>query len=163
MHNSEWLGGTGAYHTRNESFKVDVSKRLRTLCQKPTVESGKPEVISDKDIQEISECLQDLEEVTAMERPRTFAVLHMMNRTSFMGAFEVAGLFDNSFPYASRRSLPPAMRLDQDACHQFLELQRYVLSDACQMENGARSSHVHTKSGDLLFKSLRRLGSGGEA
>jgi hypothetical protein len=147
------------------AFIEGTYQELRKLCHQPTnvdPRTGKA-VISDGAIQNIAECLKDLEKEDASDRPRTFAVLHMMNRLDLMPAFVVEGLFDNSFPYHDRRSLPPLMRKDHDACHQFLELQTHVMSAACQMEKGLDGPHVYADSGDVFFKPLEKLGSGGEA
>jgi hypothetical protein len=150
---------------RGQAFIEQTYKELRNLCQHTThvdPKTGKF-LISDGAIQTIAECLKDLEMEDASDRPRTYAVLHMMDRLDLMAAFVAEGLFDNSIPYHDRRSLPPLMRKDHDACHQFLELQTHVMSTACQMEKGLDSPHVYADSGDVFFKSLEKLGSGGEA
>jgi hypothetical protein len=150
--------------SHDQTFADQTFEKLRSLCRKPTNPDSKTQyVIPDKDFQEIGDCLRDLENEDASDRPRTYAVLHMMGRIDLLTAFVAAGLFDNSFPYPDRRSLPPLMRRDHDACHQFLELQIYVMSAVCQMEKGMDSKHVHVDSGDTHFQSLRKLGKGGEA
>jgi len=150
----------GVYEARANNFAKQTSDRLDTLCQIPT-SSG--EVIADKHVDEIAQCLLDLGEVDASERPRTFAVLHMMNRIGLLPTFKIAGRLDNSFPYPDRRSLPPLMRNDHEASHRFLELQSHILSAACQMEKGEDGPHILAESGDLFFTTLGMLGKGGEA
>lgn len=154
--------------TRNRTFAKETSDRLKTLCRRPATivdsnNSTRVGLISDESIEEISNCLRDLEDEDACDRPRTFAVLHMMNRLDLMPIFKLAGRLDNSFPYPDRRSLPPLMRKDQEASHQFLELQSHVMSTACQMEKGIDSPHVLAESGDVFFQSLGLLGKGGDA
>lgn len=151
---------------RNNAFVQDTHDQLRGLCRQPCnvdPKSGVRGVISDEKFESIAACLRDLEMDEASDRPRTYAVLHMMNRIDLITAFVVNGLLDNSFPYADRKSLPPLMRREHDACHDFLDLQYHVMSAACHMEKGLDSIHVHAESGDVFFQRIEKLGRGGEA
>ncbi|CAG8959252.1 hypothetical protein HYFRA_00012610 [Hymenoscyphus fraxineus] len=142
---------------RNSAFNQETWDQLQKLCCKPSDPAG---VISDEQFESIAACLRYLENHDASYRPRTYAILHMMNRVDLLISFVVVGLLDNSLPYADRKSLPPLMRGDADACFVFLELQTHVISAACYMEKG---EHMLVESGDNFFDTLERLGSGGEA
>lgn len=142
-------------------------QELVRLCQQPTnIEAnGQKAVIDDKTFQDISDCLRDIDHIAASERPRTYTVLSMMKppRRDLIPIFVAFGLSDNSLPYPDRRSLPSALKGDAEASRQFLELQSYVISPACQMENRDDCRHWQIPSGDSYFRSLGRLGKGGEA
>ena len=158
-------------HNDNDhsNFMRETYNRLNTLCQippssfDPSDNTKRVGLISDGDIEEIAHCLRDLDFEDACDRPRTFAILYMMNRQDLLPAFKIAGRLDNAFPYVDRPSLPPSMRKDGEASRRFLELQSHVMSTACAMEKGVDGPHVLTESGDMFFKSLGVLGKGGEA
>ena len=149
-----------SYKLREQQFLQDTSEKLWRLCGRPTDLSS---VISDEAFVEIAGCLQDLGNKAYSQRPRTYAVLYMLERVNLMYAFINEGLLDNSFPYPNRRALPNALQQDPDACDDFLELQSYVMSAGCQLENGRNSEHIYTDSGDAFFELLGTLGRGGEA
>lgn len=150
---------------RELSFLERTCQELDRLCQQPTGvdANGFKVVIDDKTFQDIANCLQDIDYGEASKRPRTYAVLSMMKRLDLMPVLIAFGQNDNSLPYLDRRSLPPALKRDPDASRQFLELQQHVISSACQMENSEDGRHWHFASGELYFRSLGRLGRGGEA
>jgi hypothetical protein len=148
---------------RESDFLNRTYKQLRALCRRPLAVDGQKTVIPDKDFQAITDCLRDLGYDDYGDRPRHYAVLAMMERVDLLDAFHVAGLLDNSFPYPDRKSLPPPMKRDHDACHQFLDLQYHVMSAACQLEKGLNSPHVYADSGDVFFLHLDKLGKGGNA
>ncbi|CAG8983807.1 hypothetical protein HYALB_00006773, partial [Hymenoscyphus albidus] len=144
---------------RNSDFNQETWDQLRKLCCKPSDPAG---VISDEQFESIAACLRCLENHDASYRPRTYAILHM-NRVDLLISFVVAGLLDNSLPYPDRKSLPPLMRGEHDACSLFLELQTHVTSAACHKEKGLNSKHMLVESGDNFLDTLGRLGKGGEA
>jgi hypothetical protein len=95
---------------RENVFVHDTYQKIRDLCRPPGFsKSGSKVLISDKDIEELTQCLRDLKEDEAAERPRTYAILHMIGRQDLVSVFVAKGLRDNSFPYPDRRSLPPRM------------------------------------------------------
>lgn len=90
-------------------------------------------------------------------RPRTWYILHELNRLDTMNAFIYQGLNDTSLPHR-RDSLPEI--LNADDARAFLELQELITSDILQFEKG---KHVTLKSGDILFeKRTQRLGCGSQ-
>lgn len=150
---------------REQDFVRDTYQRIRYLCSVPgTSKDGSKILISDTDIEELAQCLRDLKEDEASERPRTYAILHMIQRQDLISVFVAKGLRDNSFPYPDRRSLPPRMsKYEPDACHAFLDLQGHVMSPALELEKPGESPHVLAESGDRYFQQLGRLGKGGDA
>lgn len=112
---------------------------------------------------EIADCLREIENIEASYRPRTYALLSMIGKRDLMPLFVAFGLNDHSLPYLDRRSLPPPLSRDPEASRQFLELQSHVISPACHMEDSQDCRHWSIPSGDLYFRSLQKLGRGGEA
>lgn len=150
---------------RENAFVSNTYQKIRELCRPPGIsKAGLKILISDQDIEELAQCLRDLKDDEASERPRTYAILHMMGRQDLVSVFVAKGLRDNSFPYPDRRSLPPRMsKYDPDACHAFLELQGHVMSPALELEKPGESPHVIVETGDLFLQHLERLGKGGDA
>ncbi|KAE8442863.1 hypothetical protein EG329_002605 [Mollisiaceae sp. DMI_Dod_QoI] len=152
---------------RESAFIPATYAKLRELCRLPIhgqLKTGAKSLISDSDIEEIAQCLRDLKEDEASERPRTYAVLHMMGRQDLLPVFVASGLRDNSFPYPDRRALPPRMsKYEPDACHWFLEFQAHIMSPALELERMGESPHIVVESGDLMFQYMERLGKGGDA
>jgi hypothetical protein len=68
------------------------------------------------------------------KRPRTYAVLLIIDRLDAMDYFVNAGLLDTQFPYSESRIPPPLM--DRQSKSQFLKAQSLVLSKATDIENG---------------------------
>ena len=90
-------------------------------------------------------------------RPRTWYILHEMNRLDTMNAFIYQGLNDTSLPHR-RDSLPETLNADE--ARAFLQLQDLILSDILHLEHG---KHVTLKNGDILFeKKTHRLGHGSQ-
>lgn len=152
---------------RQQTFVNETYQRIEQLCRLSmdgSSKTGHNAKISDDDVEEIAQCLRDLNNDDASERPRTYAVLHMMRRQDLLPFFVNAGLRDNSLPYPNRRSLPPRIRkYEPEDGHRFLELQNHVLSPALELEKVGESPHVSVQSGDLFFQSLHKLGKGGDA
>lgn len=151
---------------RDHRFVDETYQRIRGLCRPPmdNTKTGAKGMISDESIEDIARCLRELSEDEASVRPRTYAVLFMIDRLDLLKLFAVKGLLDNSFPYPNRRSLPPTMcKFEPDACHQFLDLQAHITSPALELEKLGESPHVLTDSSDTFLESLGRLGKGGDA
>ncbi|KAH7321919.1 hypothetical protein BKA65DRAFT_91087 [Rhexocercosporidium sp. MPI-PUGE-AT-0058] len=142
-----------------------ICQEIRRLCQQPVnVEAtGMKAVFDDQTIQDIATCLREIDYKDGSERPRTYAVLSMMNRIDLLEVFVTCGRSDASFPYADRRSLPSLISVDHELSHQFLELQAHVISPSCQIENSQDCRLWSIPSGDTYFRSIGSLGRGGEA
>lgn len=74
-------------------------------------------------------------------RPRTYAVLHMMNRTDLMDGFIEEDLRDIHFPYSETRL--PAFLSEMSDRRAFIEAQVQVLSDAKAVESMEDGRHRH--------------------
>lgn len=144
-----------------DHIKVDsLNLRLQDLC-KPILSKDGKATISDDAFQEISDVLLDLRcEPEWSRRPRTYAVLRMMDAIKYMPSFINFGLNDNSFPYPNRRALPPGIQDSLDLSEAFLQKQEHVLSDACDLENEREGRHIAVKDGDKLFRWYKKLGRG---
>jgi serine/threonine protein kinase len=93
-------------------------------------------------------------------RPRTYAVLRMINRVDIMDSFVTGGLYDISFPY-SEKTLPDVLR-SPAARSKFLELQPLVLAtQAADVESGKGRHRHFAQDGDIHFKRIKQLGKGG--
>lgn len=143
----------------------DVEKALLRLCTPPphNGKSGTGSPISDEVFHRVSDLLKHLEshlkERGWHHRPRTYAVLRNIGCADLMPAFVALDLKDYSFPYSIEK-LPEVLH-DDITKDKFMDAQRYVLTDATQLENGVEGSHAHTKNGEDLYVVLRHLGSGG--
>ena len=143
----------------------DVEKALSRLCVPPATDKklGHRPCINDEDFQRISSLLKNLErhlkKAGWSSRPRTYTVLRMIGLTDLMQAFIDLGLKDYSFPYSMEKL--PGIIHDDSMKNRFLTAQKFVLTQAVTLENGAEGIHAHTKNGEDLYYSIRHLGSGG--
>ncbi|KAI9774565.1 MAG: hypothetical protein M1840_002814 [Geoglossum simile] len=91
-------------------------------------------------------------------RPRTYAVLRMIDRVDLFDAFILEGLKDIAFPYVDSRlptSLNPTVKV------KFLQAQKLVLTKASDLEKSdGRHRHLD-RDADAYFYILRVLGRGG--
>ena len=107
-----------------------IYQELKGLCRRPVsvdLHSGikntsRTEVLSSTVIESISRCLGYLGYEDFQQRPRTYAILYMMQRTDLMHYFVSESLFDDSLSHLDGQSLPGAVRSDSDTYRQFLEL-----------------------------------------
>lgn len=129
--------------------------RLAKLCARPSQTDAKDKAhrLTEAHIAEISNLLEDIiRKKEFSSRPRTYAVLRMINCHHAMNAFISEGLTDGSFPY-TRHRLPRI--LDFEEAKEFLLCQRYVYSDVLDIEKGV---HVTLADGDVCFDKGRTLG-----
>ncbi|KAL8658968.1 MAG: hypothetical protein Q9202_007348 [Teloschistes flavicans] len=140
----------------------DIEKALSQYCappvrQKKSFHSGS---ISDSTFKRIAELLAHLESHDGHQgwktRPRTYTVLRNIRRLDLFPHFINHGLNDIAFPYTIDK-LPDQIHED-GLRDEFLRHQRYVLTDASQLENGR---HAYTKDGADLFYVGKYLGRGG--
>lgn len=140
----------------------DLEKALSQFCAPPAFDrkTGLQPSISDSAFKRIAELLIHLEAHRRLhgwsDRPRTYTVLRNLNRLDLFPHFINLGLNDISFPYTIQK-LPDVVQGD-DLTDRFLRHQRYILTNASQLENGR---HALTKNGDDLFRLVRHLGRGG--
>lgn len=143
----------------------DIEKALSQLCAPPPrdTKTNSRSCISDEGFQHIRSLLKHLESHLKgqgwSERPRTYTVLRNIGCSNLMPAFIALGLKDYSFPYSIEK-LPDVLH-DDFVKDKFMDAQRYVLTGATQLENGAEGVHTHTKDGEDLYHVIKHLGSGG--
>ncbi|KAL8812321.1 MAG: hypothetical protein Q9200_001127 [Gallowayella weberi] len=141
----------------------DIEKALSQLCAPPATDkkTGSRSSISDTTFKRIAELLNHLEAHQSShgwrDRPRTYTVLRNIDRLDLFPQFIDHGLSDISFPYTIEK-LPDLIQEDS-LKDKFLRHQKYILTDASQLEDGV---HALTKNGDDLYSLIRHLGRGGQ-
>lgn len=145
--------------------RVDVDKALRRYCTPPPPDekTGIQPPISDGTFHHIASLLGHLEKHLNVKGykdvPRTYTVLYNIGREDLLPEFINRHLADVAFPYTIEK-LPDIIQ-DDSTRSRFLKAQKYVLTDATQLELGPEGCHASTKNGDDLFHVLKHLGSGG--
>lgn len=134
--------------------------RLSDLCCVRNSPDGTRLTISDEQFEEISELLHEIGKLEWAKRPRIYAVLRMMELQKEIDAFITLGHNDNSLPFRNKRSLPPELQ-PYDRSSTFLDLQKYVLNAACDLEKGDQGKHISVEDGERLFRRHKLLGTGG--
>ncbi|KAL8806499.1 MAG: hypothetical protein Q9182_001281 [Xanthomendoza sp. 2 TL-2023] len=140
----------------------DIEKALSQLCAPPAIDkkTGSRSSISDTTFKRIAELLNHLEAHQNShgwrDRPRTYTVLRNIDRLDLFPQFIDHGLSDISFPYTIEK-LPDLIQEDS-LKDKFLRHQKYILTDASQLEDGV---HALTKNGDDLYSLIIHLGRGG--
>ena len=115
--------------------------------------------LKDTEIKQVSELLTSLGKPEWSLRPRTYAVLRLINRVDAMSSFVVEGLYDISLP-CSEKTLPEALSPAGRA--KFLETQALVtMTQGFDLESG-HGGHAHLdQDGDTQLQRIKVLGSGG--
>ncbi|KAL8788567.1 MAG: hypothetical protein Q9213_001640 [Squamulea squamosa] len=140
----------------------DIEKALSQFCAPPAFDkkTGSQPSISDSTFKRIAELLDHLQAHQHVrgwsDRPRTYTVLRNINRLSLFPRFIKLGLNDISFPYTIDKI--PDLIHDDGLKDEFLKHQKYILTNASQLEDG---QHALTKDGDDIFRLVRHLGRGG--
>ncbi|KAL8962726.1 MAG: hypothetical protein Q9193_000913 [Seirophora villosa] len=122
--------------------------------------TGQRANISDGTFKHVTDLLKHLESHQSCQgwsvRPRIYTVLRNIGRLDLFQKFIDLGLKDISFPYTPEK-LPNFLQEDS-LRDSFLRNQKYVLTDASQLEKGL---HAYTKNADDLFRVVKHLGRGG--
>jgi hypothetical protein len=92
----------------------------------------------------LTRLLKEMGRVSWALRPRTYAVLWMINRLDAMESFVEQDLLDISFPYAER-TLPSSLTGMSDRLL-FIEMQGHVLSAAKDIENMENQRHLNFRT-----------------
>lgn len=112
-----------------------------------------------KDFEHISKLLEHLGQREWSLRPRTYAVLRLINCTEAMNIFVTLGLYDIAFPY-SERTLPEAIK-SHTVRSNFLQAQSLVTTKAMTLESSDGGHRHFADDGELAFRRERILGQGG--
>ena len=138
------------------SPREDPHQRLRFLCNiDEATRSAKPDDAFD----EISDLLSQIGKREWSLRPRTYVILYNMDSVKVMDAFATYGLDDSAIPYRNKVDLPSELQ-SLYISHRFLELQQYVLTEACNLEDDREPRHVSLTDGNVHFYVQRSLGFG---
>lgn len=143
----------------------DIEDGLRKLCTLPGTAIGQEQGrFSDERFQMIANLLQNLDWKYGRKgydcwrlRPRTYTILRNIGALSVMDSF--SKFTDIHLPY-SNRTLPQFV-VDEGLRQSFLSFQRFVLTDARNLEV-IGGSHIHFEgSGEKHFRTIASLGQGG--
>ncbi|KAI9853597.1 MAG: hypothetical protein M1813_002052 [Trichoglossum hirsutum] len=114
--------------------------------------------LADSDFDAIGRLLYQVGKQEWSHRPRTYAVLRMIDRIDLLDTFILDGLKDIAFPYVDSR-LPTS--LNPTAKARFLQAQKLVLTKASDLEKSdGRHRHLD-QDADTHFHILKILGRGG--
>lgn len=155
------FGGKINHFTREFISSADFNRALGRIIPPAVVKNGPPprDPYRDADFVRISELLNLHGKTEWSLRPRTFALLRMIDAVDAIEAFIADRLSDIALPY-TEENLPIAVK-GAVPRRRFLDLQNLVLSThAADLEKGG--SHMNfPSSADNHFQSLRELGDGG--
>ena len=115
---------------------ADFERAMAALFRPP---EAKQSQFADSDISMISRLLTQVGKPQWSYRPRTYAVLRIIDRIDLFDAFILEGLKDIAFPYTNSR-LPAS--LSPTAKAKFLEAQNLVLTKASDLEK-SNGQHRH--------------------
>jgi tRNA A-37 threonylcarbamoyl transferase component Bud32 len=124
------------------------------------VKSGDQDVhLSDADFDRIAEILCQANREEWSFRPRTYALLRMINAVDLLDDFVQLNCWDIALPY-TKDNLPRSLSPEQQDC--FLKKQGSVLTKAARIEGGLASTHANfADNADSHLESLNKLGDGG--
>lgn len=114
--------------------------------------------LTDRDIRDISESLSRGATESWSRIPRIYVVLDSINQLQAIDAFLDQDISDLGFPF-TQRTLPGALS-DQTARKNFLENQKFVLSQVLEFERGSKHYHFSSDA-DVPLLRLSELGRGG--
>src|SRR5579862_4254754 len=94
------------------SISPDEFERAMAALFPPPIQDGKPTTMrkfKDPEFQRISRLLELFGKLEWSLRPRTYALLRMINEVDAISSFVAEGLYDISIPYSEKR-LPDALK-----------------------------------------------------
>ena len=115
--------------------------------------------LSEADFDRIAEILLQANREEWSYRPRTYALLKMIDAIGLMDDFVKNDCLDIALPYV-RGNLPKSLSPEQR--DRFLEKQRSVMTDTASIEGGLKAKHANfADSADNHLEALNELGKGG--
>ena len=146
----------------NSSNRVSLSRAQLELEMQNVIpiKSGDQDVnLSDADFDRITGILSQANREEWSFRPRTYALLRMINAIDLLDDFVQLKCWDIALPY-TKENLPQSLSTEQRDC--FLKKQGSVLTKAARIEGGLTSIHANFASNaDNHLESLNKLGEGG--
>lgn len=122
----------------DSTLSIDDFEKVMTVLFPTT--GAKWSRLADSDFDRISQLLTQVGKPQWSCRPRTYAVLRMIDRIDLFNTFILEGLKDIALPYTDTR-LPNS--LTPTAKAQFLQAQNSVLTKASDLEkSGGRHRHL---------------------
>lgn len=112
---------------------------------------------SETDLRGISDVLQRVGRGTWSRIPRIFTVLRLLDRLDAIDHFLAQAISDVYFPF-THRTLPQS--LNPSIAHEFLQLQRVVLSTSLDLERETGRHRHFSSTNDLPFIKVEDLGKG---
>ncbi|OAL48129.1 hypothetical protein IQ07DRAFT_114453 [Pyrenochaeta sp. DS3sAY3a] len=118
---------------------------------------AQPTRFSETDLRGISDVLQRVGRGTWSRIPRIFTVLRLLDRLDAIDHFLAQAISDVYFPF-THRTLPQS--LNPSIAHDFLQLQRVVLSTALDLERETGRHRHFSSTNDVPFIKVEDLGKG---
>jgi len=142
------------------SHSILTHSQLELEIQKiMPVDSGDQDVqLSDADFDRIAAILLQANREEWSFRPRTYALLRMINATALLDDFVKKNCLDIALPY-TRGNLPKSLSPEQR--DHFLKKQNSVMTKAASIEGGLKSRHANLHNADDHLEALDKLGEGG--
>jgi hypothetical protein len=113
---------------------------------------------SEPDLFKLSQLLRDSGKVKWAERPRIYAILHLIGQSEAIEDFVAENIFDISLPFKSESRLPFALKAPT-VRKNFIEYQRRLLTAAADIET-KRGTHQSLTNGNLYYQTKAELGRG---
>lgn len=125
----------------------------------PVASGNQDKKLSDADFDHIAEVLLQANRKEWSYRPRTYALLKMINAIDLMDDFVKDDCLDIALPYV-RGNLPKSLSPEQR--DRFLEKQGSVMTETASIEGGLKAKHANfADSADNHLEALGELGEGG--
>jgi hypothetical protein len=121
-----------------DGFALEFEDALRRLIPRNEPKRDLSSPIEDSVFDQIHKFLHVKGRLDWAKRPRTCAILSLIERLDSMDAFIQAGFSDNEFPYRQRDLL--TLLPEQNYRERFLQLQSLALSKTGDLEDG---NHKH--------------------
>lgn len=118
---------------------------------------AQPKRFSETDLRGISDVLQRVGRGTWSRIPRIFTVLRLLDRLDVIDLFLAQAISDVYFPF-THQTLPQS--LNPSAAHEFLQVQRVVLSSALDLERETGRHRHFSSTNDVPFIKVEELGKG---
>lgn len=163
MFRSVATNAAAALNNRVSEFisPADFNRALNRIIPPPIDENGPlpRDPFRDADFVRISELLMLHGKPEWSRRPRTFALLRLIESVDAIEVFITERLSDFALPY-TEENLPNAIK-GATSRRRFLDLQNLVLrTHAADLEKGGNHMYF-PQSADAYFQSLKELGDGG--
>ena len=129
----------------------------RILSASTTADDPNHTSISETDLLKLSQFLRASEKPKWAERPRIYAILHLIGEPEVIEDFVKENIFDISLPFREN-CLPFALK-SPSARKAFIQLQNRVLTSAADIEKKP-GTHQSLRNGDLYYQTKADLGNG---